>query len=152
MRPGGPLRVVPQQDNVADLPGLHQAQAVRSWVRGRVQEPGRGFGAAATRQASAVWSGHYVAGKTLSEAAGKRSKHVADLMQAGAGAATIKQSMDHAALLAGENVVATQQATQAVALVAQGQARREMQEMQERQARIENLLMTLTRGMRHDSL
>lgn len=96
--------------------------------------PGRGFGAAATRQASAVWSGHYVAGKTLSEAAGKRSKHVADLMQAGAGAATIKQSMDHAARLAGENVVATQQATQAVALVAQGQARREMQEMQERQA------------------
>ncbi|KAL1708013.1 hypothetical protein EV121DRAFT_255204 [Schizophyllum commune] len=30
--------------------------------------------------------------------------------------------------------------------------RDEMKEMQERQARIENLLMTLTRGMRHDSL
>ncbi|KAL1744466.1 hypothetical protein HDZ31DRAFT_64060 [Schizophyllum fasciatum] len=30
--------------------------------------------------------------------------------------------------------------------------RDEMREMQERQARIENLLMTLTRGMRHDSL
>ena len=30
--------------------------------------------------------------------------------------------------------------------------RDEMKEVQERQARIENLLMTLTRGMRHDSL
>ncbi|KAI4519528.1 hypothetical protein K525DRAFT_258399 [Schizophyllum commune Loenen D] len=32
------------------------------------------------------------------------------------------------------------------------QLRDEMKEVQERQARIENLLMTLTRGMRHDSL